>query len=85
MLFRSAPTIQVGSFPNTLNNLQNPAIQNQLGQSTATLSAPTNETLVRGNIWARNNIPGFNVQDSSQEENWLSINEQLQEAANANK
>lgn len=87
----NAPSLQTGAFANTLNNqisawiIQTPAIQNQINQNTATLSAPTTETQRRGNIWARNNIPGFNVQDGSQEENWLSINEQIQEEADADK
>lgn len=79
------PTPQVGSFPNTLNNqintwiIQTPVIQSQINQNTATLSAPTTETQRRGNIWARNNISGFNINEP------LSINEQIQEEANADK
>ena len=79
------PTLQVGSFPNTLNNqintwiIQTPVIQNQINQNTATLSAPTTETQRRGNIWARNNISGFNINEP------LSINEQIQEEADADK
>jgi len=79
------PTPQVGSFPNTLNNqinawiIQTPVIQSQINQNTATLSAPTTETQRRGNIWARNNISGFNINEP------LSINEQIQEEADADK
>lgn len=77
-----APTIQVGSFANTLNNqintgqiptaVQNMPILNK--NNAATLSAPTTETQRRANIWASNNV-----------ENRLSTAEQIQEEADADK